>query len=752
MNAIRPGQMQAVPVRYTVTQLGGGTTQQGVSYPGGLDQTTPSLRLQPGALRDVLNFECAQSGGYSRVVGYERIDGRPAPSAAVYQVIQLDFLDSTPAVGASISQGSQTVIPPGAPQVVITGSVAIDGSYTVENVAGVVVQGQLTVASAGTPPTATVALVVSRDDPYLVVTQVVGNFVAGGPVNGPGSVLIGNAITRPVSISPQQDAQYTAAAADIYRALIGPVPGTGAVSVVSMAFSGVNDLFAFRANAGATAMAVYKASSSGWTLVPFFNVVSFTGGGTAVPMDGDTLTQGGVTATIKRVMWQSGAWTGTAMGTFVVTNPSGGAFAAGAATSTSGATVTLSGPQTLITMAIGGKFEFVKCNFAGQAVTRRIYGCDAVNQCFEFDGETLAPIATGLSPDAPNHIAFHKNYLFVSQGSSIFHCGVGTPFKWYSVDGGGEIATGDVVTGMLTLPGSQTTATLGVYLQTNVSFLYGTDPTTFNYVTFNTGLGALPRTAQNLFDTFIFDNLGVVTLRTTLNWGNFLPTSLTKNILPFILAERSSVSASTISRDKSQYRVFFSDGYGLWITMINQQYLGAGVVLFPNPVNSCDQNDLVDGSEVSYFGSSDGLGYVYQLERGTSFDGAPLPAYGTLAWDSVKSPRILKRFRAASIEMQGSGFAEVQFSYQLGYGSALIGQPSPVDVDSNFSTPRWDNAAISWDGSFTWDGVAVSPSDVDVTGTGENIQATFASGTNYIPAYTLDSIIWHYSMRRGIRV
>jgi hypothetical protein len=81
--------------------------------------------------------------------------------------------------------------------------------------------------------------------------------------------------------------------------------------------------------------------------------------------------------------------------------------------------------------------------------------------------------------------------------------------------------------------------------------LYGSDPTTFNYVAFNTGLGALPRSAQNLFDTFVMDDLGVITLRTTQNWGNFLPSTLTKNILPFIVQERTKLIASSVNAPRA---------------------------------------------------------------------------------------------------------------------------------------------------------------------------------------------------------
>jgi len=694
-------------VKYSVTPLGGGVTPTGVSFPGGLDQVTPSLRLQPGAVRDGVNFECAQSGGYGRIVGYERVDGRAAPSSASYLLVQVASFTNVPTVGQVVTQA-------------VTGA------------------------------TGTIFEVVAGAAPYIAVTQVSGDFDQASALTTPGPVTVGNAAPLTVAISPQTDAIYTAGAADVYRALIGAVPGSGPVYPVGMIFNGVDNLYAFRANAGGTAVLLYKTTASGWTLVPFFNLVNWTGG-SAQPSDGDTLTQGGVTATIQRVMWQSGSFSGSsAVGAFVVTNPTGGNFTSGAATTSSGGAITLSGVQTPITLLPGGKYEFVKCNFSGQLVTRRIYGCDGVNKCFEFDGTTYAPIATGLSPDAPSHITFHKNYLVISQASSLFYCGVGTPFKWDAVDGGGEIATGDTVTAMLTLPGSQTTATLGVYLESNTAFLYGTDPTTFNYVTFNTGLGALPRSVQNLFDTFVLDTLGVVTLRTTLNWGNFLPTTLTKNMLPFIIQERSKLAASCIFREKSSYRLFFSDGYGLWLTMINQQYLGGLPVLFPNPVCSCDQGVTTLDDEVIYFGSSDGLGYVYQLERGTSFDGGPIDAYLELAWDALKSPRILKRFRAGSVEAQGDGYATFQFGYQLGYDSSLVGQPASTTYSTGFSpAPHWDS--FTWD-AFTWDGTTLLPTDVDMTGTAENVQVIITTGGNYTSAFTLNSMIYHYSMGRGIRV
>lgn len=697
------------PVKYSLTRLGGGQASNGAVFPGGLDLTTPSLSLQPGALRDVVNFEVSQSGGYARIAGYERFDGRASPSAASYQIIQVSSFTNVPTVGQVITQATSGA----------TGTV-----IAINNVLGAY---------------------------YMAITKITGTFDATHAITTPGPVAIGTAVTTMVSISSLLNAQYLAAAADVYRALIGAVPGSGPVrGVVAMAFAGVDNVYAFRNDVGGTAVAIYKSTAAGWVLVPFFNSVNFTAGGAATPLDGEVLTQGGVTATIKRVMTQSGAWTGTAVGSFVVTNPAGGNFAAGAATTSGGATVTLSGVQVAITLLPGGHFEFDKGNFSGQLVTRRIYGCDGVNKAFEFDGTTLAPITTGLTVDAPSHIRIHKNILFLSYQSSLIYSAAGEPFKYSAIDGGGEIATGDTVTAFISLPGAQTTGTLAVYMRNNTAVLYGVDPSTFNFVLFNPGTGALPYGVQNLSDTYAFDDSGVIALKTSLNFGNFVASALTKNIQPFIQQERTKLTASAVSRDKSQYRAFFNDGYGLWLTAVNDNYLGASVVQFPNPVFCCESGESSNGIEVSYFGSTDGLGYVYQLDMGTSFDGANIEAHITLAWDALKSPRILKRYRAASIEMQGNFYAAINFGYLLGYGTTLIGQPSYVPYASGFAgAPLWDQ--FVWD-NFVWDGQTLAPTDVDMTGTAENVQFAISCTTNYIAAFNLNSIITHYSDRRGLRV
>ncbi len=673
-----------------------------VELKGGWDTSSPTLSIPPGIIRASQNFECAPLGGYSRIGGYERYDGHTSPSSATYQLVQVVAFTNTPTVGQTLTGNSSGA----------TGTIVALGSN------------------------------------YMVLTQVVGTFTTIEVVKV-GATTIGTATTLTAMPSAQLGAQYTAGAADVYRALISKPTGSGAIrGVVGLTVSGVDQLYAFRDNAGGTACNLWKATTSGWTQVAMKNEISFTAGGTATPADGVTLTQGGVTATVRRVMASSGSWAGsTAAGRLIIDNPGGGNFAAGAATLTGGIAVTLSGIQTAITILPGGKYEFAKGNFSGQLGTLRLYGADGVNRMFEFDGTTYAPIVTGVSPDTPKHLAVHKNYLFCSVQSSIFFCGVGTPFRWSSTDGGGEIATGDTVTGFLVQPGSQTTGTLAVYGRSNTFMLYGTSVTTWNFVAFNTGTGGLDYTAQNLSQSYVLDDRGVSTLATSIAYGNFTQATVTNGVKSFINNIRSLTSCSSISREKSQYRLFFTDGSALWITVVNGKLIGLAPMFFPIYANVAYTGELSNGTEVQYFGGSDG--YVYQMDVGSSFDGATLDAYFTLSWNNARSPRMLKRWRHASIEMQGNFYASLQFGYQLGYATTEIDQPNPVSYASAFSgAPAWDT--LVWD-SFTWDGVTISPTEVDITGTAENIQVTISSTTNYIMPFTVNSIIFHYSPRRGLR-
>jgi hypothetical protein len=541
------------------------------------------------------------------------------------------------------------------------------------------------------------------------------------------------------------DAQYRNLAADEYRSSIQAVPGAGNVLGVAL-YKG--DVYAWRNVVGNASAAMFKATSGGWAAVALgFELAFNSGAGTAIA-EGDTVTgqTSGATGVVARVVVENGtSWLG-ATGRLILSSTSG-TFAAPEHLRVAGTTrAHAGGAATAVTLAPNGRYETVVGNFGGGDANYRLYGCDGANRAFEFDGTVFVPINSTMPNDKPTHVAVHKQHLFLSFGASLQFSALGLPYQWDPVLGAGEIAMNAPITNLIVLPGDQSSGALGVYTRRDTSVLYGTSEANFALSTFNTGTGAVPYTAQNMDQAYVLDDRGIISLGTTLNFGNFLPASLTMNLRPFLENRVNSATASSLNRLKGQYRVFFSDGTGIYMTMINGNLLGSMPVEFPNPVLCCEEGENVSGSAVSFFGSTNG--FVYQLDKGTSFDGNAISASFNLTYNSIKSPRILKRFRRASVELAGDYYSEIQFGYDLGYRRQEIPQPLDERYASDLRSSYWDE--MIWD-SFVWDGSDVSPSEIEVSGTAENIAIRISCFSDIFEPFTVNTIIVHYTMRRGIR-
>jgi hypothetical protein len=304
----------------------------------------------------------------------------------------------------------------------------------------------------------------------------------------------------------------------------------------------------------------------------------------------------------------------------------------------------------------------------------------------------------------------------------------------------------EAITALLPIQGNNVSPALVVYSLNETNVLYGLSSADFSLTSYSVNMGSNKYTAQRLDTGYAFDDRGVVSLNTTDKFGNFDAATLTYNIRPVIQARRTQATASGLNREKSQYRVFFADGYALYMTIVNGKLLGTMPIQFPNPITVWAEGLRADRNEQSFFGSTNG--FVYQLDAGTSFDGGNIQYSLLLNYNPTNSPRIRKRYRRASIEMTGTSYAEIQFGYELGYGLADNEQPIAAAYESRFSPAYWDT--FVWD-LFIWDGKVLAPTEVEMAGTAENVGLRFFGESNYIGEFTLNSVIFHYTMRRGLR-
>ena len=228
---------------------------------GGLDQVTPRLELPPGFARRMINHECGINGGYARIRGYERLDGQRSPSSVTYKLLPIITFFSTPVVGVTLSGGASGA----------TG----------------------TIIAVGTD--------------HLAVTNVTGTFQQDEMVSASGTV-VGKIGPQTVRLSKSIRKQYVNKAADVFRAFILQVPGTGPVrGVFGAIFNGVFGRYAFR-DWSETECRLYKATTAGWEWIPFTIRVEFYEGGPVALSEGVSMDYGGYTYLIQRVLLQSGSW------------------------------------------------------------------------------------------------------------------------------------------------------------------------------------------------------------------------------------------------------------------------------------------------------------------------------------------------------------------------------------------------------------------------------------------------------------
>lgn len=666
---------------------------------GGLDEVTPPYERAPGLCRTAQNFEADINGGYVTVEGYERFDGRTAPSAGTYT-----WLPCTSITGGAVGD---TLTGAGGATGVIIAVTAAGFALTKRNATAYVAAENLNVG-AGTIAVATTA----------------------GAVRGASTPLL--------------NAQYLNLAADEYRDDIGVPTGSGKI-LGGFYLNDVN--YCFRNNAGGTAAGLWKSSATGWTAVTLYNEVSFTLGGVTEPAEATTLTQGANTALIKRVVLTSGSWAaGTAAGRLIVATPAPGNFAAGAAT-VGAINLTLSGAQTAITLSPSGRYETVTENFGGSVNTKRVYGCDGVNRGFEFgSGDIYVPISTGMTTDTPTHVAAHKKQLFFSFGGSVQHAAPGTPYIWSAILGATELAMGDTVTAFSVQAGTSAGGAMAIFTRNRLSILYGSGVSDWNLVAYRDELGAWAYTAQDVGYTMFLDDRGITDIQTSQEYGNFAHNAISNRVLTTITAYKPYAIASSICRKKSQYRLFFTNNRALYVTVVGRKVVGIMPIKFPDIVRCTWTAETNAGEEVMFFGSDDG--YVYQLDKGTSFDGDDIEFVLELPYNFFKSPRVDKSYFDATVETAGTGYSAFSFGYSLGYASTDIPQPGTQSATLSFSSVLWD--AFTWD-AFFWDGQTLTPSVLEMDGIAENVSLAIRGLSDYYAPLKLTAAIVHYAMRRRLR-
>lgn len=683
---------------------------------GGLDLVTPALRKQPGFCIAAQNYEC-NDRGYGRIDGYEVYDGRPEPHLASYWILNFDSGSTEMAAGDAVEGDTS-----GATGIVLEDATVSSGTYGGGDAAG-----------------------------FVVLYNVDGTFEdnEGLEVSAANVATADGASIQRAAENDATDNAYLQAAIEARRAAIAAPTGSGGILGVTT-FGGA--AYCWRNNAGGTAATMFKSTAAGWVAQSFGTLLDFTSGGTYQIAEGDTITgaTSTQTATVERVVVQSGTWgAGDAAGYLVLSSQSG-AFAAENLDVGGNANVaTIAGNSSAITLPAGGTYRAIEHNFFGTSNLKRLYFVNTVGYAHEWDGTVLVPIKVpGLtvSTDKPVYVGEHSNHLLLAYpGGSVLFSGTGLPLSYITTNGAGEFGLGEDITGLI----SRTRKATVVAGRNKLGYLTGNDSTDFVFDYISEESGAVTDTMQAIGDIRYLDDIGVRALATAQEYGDWSIGTDTKFVEPLIKTKRkggvSPVAACRV-RAKNQYRLFYNDKTVLSVYYGRAQPESMTLVLdfTPTCVFSGEQ---ASGDEIILAGSSDGK--VYRMDVGASADGEQIEAYIVLAFSNQRTPNYEKRYHRALVSVANGGPSlTLTHSANFAYGDLNL----PAGLETDLSLPGsggfWD--IFIWD-QFNWDSASEAEGYVELNAIGKNISNAIAHVSTYEEPHTITSITINWTPRRKLR-
>jgi hypothetical protein len=657
---------------------------------GGLDVVSSPYLAAKGTARLAYNYEAAVGGGFERVGGIDWFDGRAAPYDAAYTILDLVADPTSGSVGNTIN-------------------------------------GQTSGATG---------VVIYISGARVVVTKVTGTFQDGENIRVV-TTVIGVLDEQDGAVDGFLDNQLSALAANEYRLSITAVPGSGPVRGLAVL---EDEVYAWRNNVGATAMVIHKATTSGWSAVTLYHELSFTLG-TSEYSEGETITQGATTATVKRVVLISGTWGGgTAAGRLIITAPSGGVFAAGV--SGGGGAATLSGASTQITLSPSGNVRWDWGQFSGQ-LTQRIYGCDGVNREFEFADDILVPIETGMGSVRASAVAVHRHHLFFAYLGSVQFSGISTPYIWSVITGAGEFATGDTITDLVSVAGSESNAALMVMCANSAHVMYGNSSANFSLKTISRKSGCSAGSARDINGVVALDQPGVARYSPTQSFGNFRWDRVSNQIEPLVRGQQCECSVWVASRSK--YRLFFTDGTAVsGLLEPKGGFSWASIDYGVRIVKAVHAE--IDGTPRTFYG--DDQGYVYEADVGRSFAGSEIQA--ALRLNELNQGRVafLKRYRRAEIEAKATSAFSLTAGGDFFDADNEIEQANQAILAQYGAGFNWD--IENWDEAY-WDVGDASRKRFALDGQGTSVAPIITSlAADELP-HTLRSITIHHNTLRLAR-
>ena len=219
------------------------------------------------------------------------------------------------------------------------------------------------------------------------------------------------------------------------------------------------------------------------------------------------------------------------------------------------------------------RYEFITANFFADKDLDSIYGAHGLPRAFAYNGNFFYKIYTQPDPvkDSPRHVAYHHDHLALGyERGAIDISVVGEPYNFYGVEGASSWSIGDKVVGLLPLSGT----ILGCFGSKSIWGISGTTVDNFATQIITPNIGAIEYTIADMGFPVYANAYGIYTLAQSQAYGDYLGTPMSQDISPWLkprllrkyTSDREVVVAWPV-RAKNQYRLAFSDGYIVSMTL-----------------------------------------------------------------------------------------------------------------------------------------------------------------------------------------
>ena len=676
-----------------------------ISLEGGLNLEVPPIEAKPGQCIEAYNFYESVKGGYTTLKGYERYDGLPAPSEATYYYILIDDWDLVTPESVNIADG-QTLVIGTLTVTILTTEVSPDGTQVI------IIGGE----SVGAVPALPVAI---GGSPSVIHVE---SYAAGETTWETGT----------------KDT-YLAAAQSVRRTAVSVVPGTGDIRGVAQVNS---EVIAWR-DSGSDVKA-YKASASSWVEIPNAAIYEVDVTGDTVATVGDVCNSGNdkivgvyeyLAATVpdanKRV--------------YVVKR-----IAGGVPTSFINDVGAVDHGSVLGTVAwtpsAGGKVSYINHNFYAGLDTYNMYFADAVNvpMVYNVADDVIQPISADyrtLLEVCKHPIAHNQRLMLSTNGGTYLTSVVGEPTVMDGFLGAQEIGVGDDITGFA----ATSSELLAIYTRNQTHVVKGTSAETWEKRIASKNSGAKDGCIAQIDDVYSSDDRGISRLSRTEALGGFNAGTITDDIQSRFNVLGSQGQCSTTFRALNQLRFYYGANFLIASRIPYNANGNEGVRYglsegaYPVHVKVVSTEEDLTGIERTFFGSTDG--YVYQMDVGSSFDGAAIEQSLSLHFNHLKSPLVRKRFVGVDFEAMVEGTCAFQVYYYMNDGNKSF---EPRTVGFVGGNSQWDSALFN---EALFDSIPLTRPRMTLRGTGFNLQFVFYRNSAFEPQGTLTGYALRYKQR-----